>query len=60
MLNKIHMITRSEILMGLTHYYENGDKGFIEAVNNISYGYKCQMQKDSRKHQGLDKYNDKE
>jgi len=54
------MITRSEILMGLTHYYENGDKGFIEAVNNISYGYKCQMQKDSRKHQGLDKYNDKE
>ena len=54
------MITRSEILMGLTHYYEQGDKGFVETVNNISYGYKCSMQRQEREHGGLDKYKEKE
>jgi hypothetical protein len=37
------MITRAEVLIGLTHYYEQGDLSFIDTVNNISYGYKREL-----------------
>lgn len=35
--------TRSEILDALTRYFEEGDLSFIETVNNITYGYKCDL-----------------
>lgn len=42
-------IPRSEILMALTQYYEQGDLSFIETVNNITYGYKVQMKQNLTK-----------
>lgn len=40
---------RAEILKAITEYYELGDLSFIETINNITYGYKCEMKQNLTK-----------
>ncbi len=37
--------SRDEILMAITHYYEEGALSFMETVNNVSWGYKVRLKK---------------
>lgn len=42
-------LKRAEILKAITEYYELGDLSFIETINNITYGYKCEMKQNLTK-----------
>ena len=34
---------RTEVIKSLAQYYDEGDLGFIEMINNLSYSYKVQL-----------------
>ena len=38
-------ISRIGVLDAITEAYENDDLGFIEAVNNLTWGYKVRLKK---------------
>lgn len=42
-------ISRSEILIAITQYYEVDDLSFIETVNNITFGYKAALKAKKKK-----------
>lgn len=48
-------ITRSQILAAITQYYELGDLSFMETVNNITFGYKCELKRNlTNKHKNYE------